>query len=145
MPTLTKTLFEDLIVAANRLTRLAAQSTGTTTPSAVWRSLSILTTDGSLRIGDLAKASRVSQPTMTKLVQNLAEDKLVYRITDAADSRASLIAITPQGTAALIAWREQLGKALAPMFADLTPTETQVLEHAVKILEQRTHTNRKVA
>ncbi len=145
MPNTKRPLVERLIVESNRLTRVAAQATGSTTPAAVWRTLSILASDGSYRIGDLARASRVTQPTMTKLVQNLAEDELIYRIADVADSRAWLIAITDKGTKALDAWRITLGAALQPMFADLTADETDILERAVAILESRTKTAGKVA
>ncbi len=145
MPTTERPLVEKLIVEANRLTRVAAQATGSTTPAAVWRTLSILASDGSYRIGDLARASRVTQPTMTKLIQNLAEDELVYRIADVADSRAWLIAITDTGTTALDNWRTELGEALQPMFSDLSADEIDILERAVTILESRTNTPRKVA
>lgn len=138
-------LVEKLIVQANRLTRVAAQATGSTTPAAVWRTLSILSSEGSHRIGDLAKASRVTQPTMTRLVQHLAEEELVYRIADVADSRAWLIAITEKGIRALGDWRVELGAALQPMFSTLTGEETDILERAVAILEKRTTANRKVA
>ena len=134
MPTTERPLVEKLIVEANRLTRVAAQATGSTTPAAVWRTLSILASDGSYRIGDLARASRVAQPTMTKLVQNLAEDQLVHRIADVADSRAWLIAITDTGTTALEHWRAELGEALQPMFSDLSAEEIEILERAVTIL-----------
>ena len=145
MPATQRPLVEKLIVEANRLTRVAAQATGSTTPAAVWRTLSILASDGSYRIGDLAKASRVTQPTMTKLIQNLAEDELIYRIADVADSRAWLIAITDTGTTALDNWRTELGEALQPMFSDLSADEIDILERAVTILESRTNTPRKVA
>lgn len=131
-------LVERLIIEANRLTRIAALATGTTTPAAIWRTLSILATDGSMRVGDLARASRVTQPTMTKLVQSLAEDDLILRIADVEDSRAWMIAATPKGVAALDAWRVELGEALQPMFADLSPAETETLEKAMVILESRT-------
>jgi DNA-binding MarR family transcriptional regulator len=145
MPETQRPLVEKLIVEANRLTRVAAQATGSTTPAAVWRTLSILASDGSFRIGDLAKASRVTQPTMTKLIQNLAEDELIYRIADVEDSRVWLIAITDKGSKALDSWRVELGKALQPMFAGLSPDEIDILERAVAILESRTSTARKVA
>ena len=145
MPETERPLVEKLIVEANRLTRVAAQATGSTTPASVWRTLSILASDGSYRIGDLAKASRVTQPTMTKLIQNLAQDELIYRIADVEDSRAWLIAITEKGSKALSAWRVELGEALQPMFAGLSPDETDILERAVAILESRTKTARKVA
>ncbi len=145
MAKIERPLVEKLIVEANRLTRVAAQATGSTTPAAVWRTLSILASDGSYRIGDLAKASRVTQPTMTKLIQNLAEDELIYRIADVADSRAWLIAITDTGTTALDNWRTQLGEALQPMFSDLSADEIDILERAVAILETRTNLPRRVA
>lgn len=131
-------LVESLISQANRLTRVAAQGTGSTIPAAVWRTLSILASEGSYRIGDLALACRVTQPTMTKLVKSLARDEMVDRVSDPHDSRASRIAITPHGTAALDAWRMELGRALAPMFDDLTVHETHILEQAIQILETRT-------
>ena len=138
-------LVEKLIVEANRLTRVAAQATGSTTPAAIWRTLSILSSDGSMRIGELAFASRVTQPTMTKLVQNLAEEELIYRIADVADSRAWLIAITAKGSKALDDWRTELGMALEPMFADLSADERHTLERAVEIIAARTDTKRQVA
>jgi DNA-binding MarR family transcriptional regulator len=130
-------LLEDLIVAANHLTRVAAQATGSTTPAAVWRTLSILTTDGPMRIGDLARASRVSQPTMTKLLQNLVEEEYVHRIADVEDSRAWLITVGPQGTAALTAWRREIGDVLGPLFADLTEAEASAFEQTITILQSR--------
>lgn len=138
-------LIHEVIVAAHRLTRIAAQSTGSTTPAAVWSTLSILSTDGPLRIGDLARAGRVSQPSMTKLLHQLVEDELVHRIADVEDSRAWLIAIGPKGSAALEAWRVQLSEALGPLFDDLTPQETATLQEAARILTTRTKTNRKAA
>jgi DNA-binding MarR family transcriptional regulator len=138
-------LIHDVIIAAHRLTRIAAQSTGSTTPAAVWSTLSILSTDGPLRIGDLAKAGRVSQPSMTKLLQHMVEDELVHRIADVEDSRAWLIGIGPKGTAALDAWRVQISRELEPLFSDLTPEETTTLQQAAEILTARTDTNRKVA
>lgn len=145
MSTALDSLIASILVTAHRLTRIAAQSTGSTTPSAVWHTLSILTTSGPLRIGDLAKAARVTQPSMTKLAQQLVEDDLVLKIADTHDSRAWLIAIAPQGTAALEDWRSALGGALGPLFADLSEADIDTLEHAVAILQARTNTNRKAA
>jgi DNA-binding MarR family transcriptional regulator len=138
-------LFESLIVTAHRLTRIAAQTTGSTTPSAVWNALSILSTSGPLRVGDLARAARVTQPSMTKLVHQLSADELVLRIADTNDSRAWLIAITDRGQAGLQQWRETLGRALGPMFADLEESDVQTLTRAVELLRSRTDTNQKVA
>jgi DNA-binding MarR family transcriptional regulator len=138
-------LFASLLVTAHRLTRIAAQTTGSTTPSAVWNTLSILSTSGPLRVGDLARAARVTQPSMTKLVNQLSADELVLRIADRNDSRAWLIAITDRGGTELQQWRETLGRALGPMFADLEESDIQTLTRAVEVLRSRTDTNQKVA
>lgn len=128
---------ETLVVAAHRLTRIAGQITGNSTSPAVWRTLSILRNEGPLRIGGLAEASRVSQPTMTKLLANLVEQELVRRIADVEDSRAWLIAIAPKGEKALTGYRHELGTALAPLFADLSDDDRTVLERAAVLLESR--------
>jgi DNA-binding MarR family transcriptional regulator len=126
-----------LITSAHHLTRIAARATGDQTSPAVWRTLSILKAEGPLRLGELAVISRVSQPTMTKLVQNLSGDDYVRRIADVDDSRAWLIATTPKGERALEAWRDRLAAAAAPYFAGLTEDETRTLATAAAIIEQR--------
>jgi len=134
-------ILESLLTSTHRLTRIAAQETGRTTSPAVWRTLSILRTDGPMRVGALARTSRVSQPTMTKLVQNLGEDDLVSRIADVDDSRAWLIAVTPKGSAALAEWKGQLAGALGGLFDDLDASEWAVLDHAAQLLAARVDTS----
>ena len=131
-------ILKSLLVPAHRLTRSAAQATGDTTSPAVWRTLSILMTDGPMRIGELATASRVAQPTMTKLVQNLAYDELVYRIADTDDARAWLIAVTKKGEKALQDWVDRLAESLSQEFADASAEEWAALATAAEILDRRT-------
>jgi len=133
-------ILENLLTSTHRLTRIAAQETGRTTSPAVWRTLSILTTDGSMRVGDLARTSRVSQPTMTKLIHGLADDELVRRIADVDDSRAWLIAITDKGRDALFSWRTQLAEATTQIFGDLDDSEWAALGRAADILAARVGT-----
>ncbi|CAN5514665.1 MarR family transcriptional regulator [soil metagenome] len=131
-------VLESLVVSSTRLVRLAAQTTGSRTPSAVWRTLGILETDGPMRVGELAAASRVTQPGMTRVLATMVEDELVSRIADVADSRAWLIRITPKGTAAVETWRQGLGRALLPWFAELDEGEWAILERASELLISRT-------
>lgn len=129
---------ESLLTSTSRLTRMAAQRTGTTTSSAAWSALAVLINDGPQRVGDLARAARISQPGMTKVVQNLVTDEWAVRITDAGDSRATPVAVTDRGRSALYEWRRQLSDALSGSFVDLTAAEWQTLERAAKILATRT-------
>jgi DNA-binding MarR family transcriptional regulator len=130
-------IFESLLTSNHRLTRMAAQSTGSTVSAGVWSTLSVLNGDGPRRNGELAKAARISQPGMTKLLGNLIEDEWVYRIADVDDSRAWLIAITDKGRDALSAWRTRLAEATTDIFGDLSDTEWATLGRAAEILAAR--------
>jgi DNA-binding MarR family transcriptional regulator len=129
---------ERILVAAHALTRLAALETRNEAPAAQWRTLSILRTEGPLRLGALAGASRVTQPGMTRLVAQLAEAGLVERTSDPDDSRATVVEATPAGLRALDAWLVQLRDALEPRFADLDDEDWQALSRVAEILAART-------
>lgn len=127
----------DLVVASHRLARLAAQVTGSTESPATWRTLSVLQSSGPMRLGELATQSRVSQPTMTKLVRNLVDAEWVKRIADADDARAWQIAVTAKGVEALQTWRDELSAALVPMFSDLSEHELAAMRTTVEIIGSR--------
>ncbi len=129
---------EQIVVAAHALTRAAATSTGNDAPAAQWRALSALQSAGPLRLGELARLSRTTQPGMTRLVGQLEQLRLVARGADPDDSRATVVTATGAGLAALAAWRVQLGNALEPLFADLSDDDWQVLARAAGILSSRT-------
>ncbi|KQV06233.1 MarR family winged helix-turn-helix transcriptional regulator [Leifsonia sp. Root112D2] len=131
------TILSDLVQTSHRLTRLAARVTGNTESPATWRTLSALRSDGPMRLGELAAHSRVSQPTMTKIVRNLVESEWVKRIADVDDARAWQIASTTKGEQALDAWRDQLASALLPLFEGITSTEVDTLRSAVEIVTAR--------
>jgi len=136
--TSTISTLESLITANTRLTRIAAQRTGSTVNAVTWPTLAILATDGPRRNGDLARAARISQPGMTKILNQLIEDEWVSRIADVDDSRAWLIKITVRGRAALDAWRTELALAMEPLFDGLSDSEWEVLASAAAVLEART-------
>jgi DNA-binding MarR family transcriptional regulator len=131
------TVIGDLVSVNHRVTRLAATATGNTESPAVWRTLSVLRDLGPMRLGELAKVSRVTQPTMTKLVHALDERGWIRRIVDRGDARAMLISADPRGLAALDAWRGELADALTPTFADLDDRELETLAAAVAIMRTR--------
>ena len=129
---------ERIVIAAHALTRVAAVASQNEAPAAQWRALSILQKDGPQRIGELARASRTTQPGVTRLVGALGDAGLVRRERDAEDSRVTIVAITDAGAEAMDAWRTQLGEALTPLVDDLDEEEWQALERASHILMSRT-------
>ncbi|PWC03578.1 MarR family winged helix-turn-helix transcriptional regulator [Agromyces badenianii] len=131
------TVLGDLVFVTHRLTRLAAAVTGSTESPAVWRTLGVLRDLGPMRLGELARVSRVTQPTTTKIVNALDERGWIRRIADSSDARAWLISADQRGLAALDAWRAELGRALAPTFADLDDAELDILADVVEIVRAR--------
>lgn len=140
METSREQTIETLLVSVNRLIRTAAQAAGSTTSSAVWRTLGILETDQPLRLGELAAASRVAQPTMTRLVAGMLADGLISRTVDPDDSRGQLIEITDAGHTRLVEWRATLATTVGPMFADLDDDDWETLRHAAALIAERAST-----
>jgi len=132
---------ETLLVSVNRLIRTASQAAGSTTSSAVWRTLGILETEQPLRLGELAAASRVAQPTMTRLVAGMLADGLITRTVDPADSRGQLIETTEAGRARLADWRATIATTVAPAFAGLGDDEWDVLHQAATLVAECTNTS----
>jgi DNA-binding MarR family transcriptional regulator len=73
--------------------RFAAQGYGEIRPSYGSALLPLFEEDG-LRMGELARRSRLSKQTMTELVRRLERDGLVERRRDPSDGRASLLFLT---------------------------------------------------
>lgn len=133
----TEALLGELVSSAHRLTRLAAQAVIDPQNPAVWRTISALRSLGAIRLGELARQSRVTQPTMTKIVQHLDELGWVRRIADPSDARASLIEATDDGLAALDEWRSALAHALMPYFAGLSDADVRAMERTLNIVNAR--------
>lgn len=128
---------EALIIAAHRLTRVAALDTNSQTPAAQWRTLAILRDHGPQRIGDLARLSRVTQPGMTRLIGTMSGLGLVERTGDPDDSRAVRIGATDRGVAAYAQWRAHLVDAMLPRFEGLDDEDWAAIRRAAALLNER--------
>ena len=115
--------------------RRLARENGSGDSLATWRTLGVLQRSGALRLGVLADASQVAQPTMTKLVAGLVERGWVERLPDADDARAWQIAISADGAAALAEWRAGLASVLLPYFADLDAGDLAAVRRTVTLLD----------
>jgi DNA-binding MarR family transcriptional regulator len=81
-----------------RLYERARAGAGVTLERPAMTILMILNTAGEpLRIGEIANRMQVEGPHVTRQVQVLEKDGLVERVTDPADARARLIALTTRG------------------------------------------------
>ena len=125
----------DVVVASARLTRLASRDVSAL-PHAAMRLMGRLDELGPTRISELAKADRCSQPTMSNLVQRQEENGFVRREPDPADSRASLISLTPAGRAELERARHEAGEAIATRLKHLPQTDLETLQAAVTVMHR---------
>jgi len=131
-----------LVLSGYALGRIAAQDAGNDAPAAQWRVLSLLEQAGARRVGELASAARTTQPGMTRLIGGLEREGLVLRSPDPDDSRATVVDITPQGAAAVAAWRAEFRETLAPRFAALSDEDWSTLTRAAEILSAHTASER---
>ncbi|MCM3779083.1 MarR family winged helix-turn-helix transcriptional regulator [Microbacterium hydrocarbonoxydans] len=127
-----------LVLSSYALARIAAQDAGNEAPAAQWRVLSLLEQNGAKRVGELAEAARTTQPGMTRLLGTLEREGLVLRSPVPEDSRATAVAITPEGSHSLHAWRKEFRDTLAPRFTDLDDDDWRALTRAAEILAAHT-------
>ncbi|MBS0222210.1 MAG: MarR family transcriptional regulator [Proteobacteria bacterium] len=87
-------------------TRLRAEGV----PVEQWRILKVLSDGNGRSMGDLAEAALLNHPTLTKTIDRMVADSLVYRISDPGDRRKVLIFCSERGKA--------LGRRLAALALD---------------------------
>ena len=131
-------MLSELVQVNSRLihaVRRIARANGQGDSLATWRTLGVLQRGGALRLGALAEAGQVAQPTMTKLVAGLVERGWAERLPDPEDARAWQIAITAAGETALLEWRASLASALLPYFGGLDAADLGALRRATQLLD----------
>ena len=95
-----ESLSNDLVVLSARLVREVRRRHRDSAPAAI-RVMSLVDELGASTVSALAEADRCSQPTMTGLVNGLAERGWLERLPHPDDARSSLVSMTTQGRAAL--------------------------------------------
>jgi DNA-binding MarR family transcriptional regulator len=100
--------------------------------------LSVLVFGGSMSLKQLAAAEQVKPPTMVRIVQGLAEQKLAEIHPDREDRRKIRISATVRGRSLMHKARMRRVETLAQMLAKKTDAERQDLQNAVALLKKLT-------
>jgi DNA-binding MarR family transcriptional regulator len=87
-------------------------------------------------LGNLAKAERVTPPTMTKIVGRLEDAGLVTRVVDSADRRIQRVSLSRDGAKLIARNRSRKNAYLARKLRQLEPEEVSKLEEAVGVIEK---------
>jgi DNA-binding MarR family transcriptional regulator len=91
---------------------------------------------GPLRMADLARAARLSDSELTRVVNELEGKKWVERAVDPADGRAKLARMTPTGARLLHHAYDQAGADLLGVWEDFTHEEWHRFIDYLKRFEQ---------
>jgi len=134
-PCLPGNLGADLRVATGRLQRsLRRQRGAAELPEGQFLTLSALHRHGPMTPGALAEHEQVRPPSMTKIVNQLAEQGLVVKTGSESDRRQVRVEITEAGTREVRETRRRRDAWLATRLETLDDGERQLLEQSCTIL-----------
>ena len=100
-----------------------------------FRVLRALASGGRMRMNELSAALGVVPRTVTTIIDALEKDRMVARLADPADRRATLLEITQDGLSQLRRLRALHDAAAAELFEVLTPAEKQQLARLLRRLQ----------
>nr|WP_277750673.1 MarR family transcriptional regulator [Hydrogenophaga sp. NH-16] len=107
-----------------------------------WRVLAVLhdaalshpENQGAIAVGQLAHDVLAKQPTVTKLVQRMAEDGLLELLADPADQRRTLVAATAEGRRIAAALIEQARAQESHLLSRWSAHEAETLKRHLQKL-----------
>lgn len=101
-----------------------------------WRVLATLSEQPPMSVGQLAQEVLSQQPTVTKLLQRLANQDWISFSNDPADQRRTLVAITPSGQSKATLLIERAREHEAHTLSGFSPAEVQRLKAQLQRLTQ---------
>jgi len=125
-----------LRVALVRIHRqLRAKSGSDITPSQS-SALARIEQSGPVRLGTLAELEGTTAATMSRVIDSLADRRLIERVADPLDGRASLVRLSSQGGALLHELRARNTEALRGALDQLSDEDQRVVRRAIPVLER---------
>jgi DNA-binding MarR family transcriptional regulator len=98
--------------------------------------LARLTSDGPMRLTELAAAEHVTQPAMTQLVSRLERGGLAERRGNPDDRRLVMVHVTAAGRKLIAERRAARAERLSALLAQLTPDERTAIAAAVPAINR---------
>ena len=99
-----------------------------------WRVLHTVDERGPLSMSDLSGRTRVSGPTVTRIVDRLVERSLLYRNVDPADRRRVVVHAAERGRALCRSLAPRIAEAERDGLAVLSSAETRTLRRLLERL-----------
>lgn len=121
------------LISAQFQRYLAAQGIRTS----VWRMLATLAQTNGRTVGELAEEMILQQPTVTKIVDRLANEGLVERQSSANDRRQVIVRLTARGTALICSLQKEATQHQVEVLAAYTKAETDLLFRVLRTVLER--------
>jgi DNA-binding MarR family transcriptional regulator len=125
-----------LRVALVRIHRQLRARTGADITLSQSSALARIEQAGPVRLGTLAELEGTTPATMSRVIDSLADRRLIERVADPLDGRARLVRLRPEGGALLAGIRTRNTEALREALAGLTGDERRTLSAAIPVLER---------
>jgi DNA-binding MarR family transcriptional regulator len=136
-PTTPDTLAIDLRTAVMRTSRrLRVEATGDVITPGQYTVLAQLHGNGPRTLRELAEREHVQAPSMTRIVNALADQGFVTRTAHPDDGRQVLVGITPAGRTVMQEARNQRTAWLAQRVAGLSDEDRLILSRAAHIMQE---------
>ncbi|MGN7202405.1 MarR family winged helix-turn-helix transcriptional regulator [Arthrobacter sp. SAFR-044] len=136
-PTAPDTLAIDLRTAVMRTSRrLRVEATGEIITPGQYTVLALLSGSGPSTLRALAESEHVQAPSMTRIVNALADQGFVTRSANPDDGRQVRVAITEAGRTVLAEARSQRTAWLAQRVAGLSEDDRLTLSRAARIMQE---------
>ena len=107
-------------------------------PVEQWRILKLLAESNGRSMGELTHVALLNHPTLTKMIDRMVSDALVYRRPDPADGRRVLIFISERGQALNERLNRLANLHQAEFIEDYGDRATEALKRLLEQLIQRT-------
>ena len=96
-----------------------------------WRTLALLDGGEAHRMSELAEVAQLPPASLTRLIDGMVGDNLVYRKADVRDRRLVLVHVTPRGRALYRRLSERIAVENGAIFGEV---DTDELDHLVESL-----------
>jgi DNA-binding MarR family transcriptional regulator len=121
--------------AITRLGRRLRQESGVDLGPSQVAALATIERHGPLSPSELADREHIKRPTATRIVGHLEEARLIARLRDPSDGRASILTITGDGRSLLRRLRERKTAYISKRLGAMSAEDRRTLERAAELME----------
>ena len=98
-----------------------------------WILLDMLYLQGEMTQKEIGNSSFKDAPTISRIIDNLVKKQLVYRVSQEADRRKSLISLSPKGTEIVTICKSEVNRLRMASWDGLTEAD---YDHFLKIMDR---------